>query len=431
MDIQTSVQLAAEYVNADPENPVAVRDALRTCMADWQTTIKNESGKINRQKREAAGHGLAQVAGWVDAVEIAAELFELSSESSRPADPSVFKLAQRKLTERIGKLPASDERELLLLRLRSLQFAEALKISKLSVAPLMEAPEPLPNQEPGAAQHVIAVIEKRTPKRSAILRRVDQTAPIASPLQPLLPLLPRSATLLNLSLQTNDAIGLRLIARPQLAIGRRTLKGAQVELDLPRDKPGMEAVSRHHVLFRKTGDTVYVHDGDAQNGASNGTSWDGTKLLTAGFPVDLEKAHRLCLADVLTFEVFHSPCHSLTPPISPEFGDSEGTLMIPKPAGALWLMPCPEQDFLEQPTAWIFSDANVTIGPGGRVLPTRSADVGHFRFYYFRHVFWIEPLPTSIPSSMNGAALKVGVAMPLSAGALHLGKHEFVVTLSP
>jgi hypothetical protein len=424
MAIQTSVQLAAEFVNADPENPIAVRDALKTCIADWEIAAKNEGGKINRQKREAAARGLKQVAEWVNAVEITAELAELSSTALRPSDPAYLKLVQRKLAERIEKLPAGDERELLSLRLQALQRAEPPKVATRETISAKSTVQ-LASNAPAAFRPVVNVTEKipQEPAPARATQRAAQATPTAV-------ISPRPSTLLNLTLHGNASFGLKLVGRPQLSIGRRAIRGPSVEFDLPHDKPGMNAVSRRHVLFRESAGTIYVHDGDAKNGADNGTSWDNAALTTAGLSVDLGKTHRLCLANILTFEVFYSPCHSLVPPISPSFEDSEGTVVIPKLTGALWIKPSREQNILEQSAAWLFTDVKVSIRKDGCILPSRGGEPAHFRFYYFRNTFWIEALPTARPARVAATKLETGAAVPLSTGPLRLGEHDYAITIS-
>ena len=216
----------------------------------------------------------------------------------------------------------------------------------------------------------------------------------------------------------------RLVARPQLRLGRARAEADFIAWLLPRNPSNDERsmrVGKVHTILETRTEGLFVRD----NGSANGSVLDGQLLDQAG--ALLEHRGRLVLGGAVEVEIVRfEASRPGEPPISNARNWNGPAGPAPRLRGAAR---CEVLAKEPQPlnAVWLFTDAAFGTSRSNPVVLewTELAEI-QGRFHHYRGCFWLENLAETGVVRVDSHALRPGEIVPLATGQLvTLGARAF------
>ncbi|MDI1337981.1 MAG: hypothetical protein PSU94_17505 [Lacunisphaera sp.] len=216
----------------------------------------------------------------------------------------------------------------------------------------------------------------------------------------------------------------RLVARPQLRLGRARAEADFVAWLLPRNPANDERsmrVGKIHTVAETRPEGLLIRD----NASANGTVLDGQMLDQSG--TVLERRGRLVLGGAVEVEIARfDSSRPGEPPITNARNWNGPAHQAPRLRGAAR---CEVLATEPQPlnTAWIFTDAAFGTSRSNPIVLewTELAEI-QGRFHHYRGCFWLENLAENGVVRVDSHSLHPGEIVPLATGQhVALGSRTF------
>ena len=209
-------------------------------------------------------------------------------------------------------------------------------------------------------------------------------------------------------------IPFRLVARPQLRLGRARAEADFIAWLLPRNPANDERsmrVGKIHTMAETRADGLLIRD----NASANGTVLDGQMLDQAG--TLLERRGRLILGGAVEVEIARfDSSRTGEPPITNLRNWNGPAHQVPRLRGAAR---CEVLAKEPQPlnTTWIFTDAAFGTSRSNPIVLewTELAEI-QGRFHHYRGCFWLENLAENGVVRVDSHSLHPGEIVPLATG---------------